>query len=55
MFKKIFDRIEKADVITIFGHVFPDGDCYGSSQGLKALLEECDQLGQLLILQVPFI
>ena len=39
MFKEIFDRIEKADVITIFGHVFPDGDCYGSSQGLKACIE----------------
>ena len=35
MFKEIFDRIEKADVITIFGHVFPDGDCYGSNISIK--------------------
>jgi phosphoesterase RecJ-like protein len=31
----LFDLIKKYDNITIFGHVFPDGDCYGSQIGLK--------------------
>lgn len=33
--KKIFERIKEYDVITIFGHVMPDGDCYGSEIGLR--------------------
>ncbi len=35
---EIKKQIEKYDVITVFGHVFPDGDCYGSQIGLKELL-----------------
>ncbi len=35
---EIKKQIEKYDVITIYGHVFPDGDCYGSQIGLKELL-----------------
>ena len=35
MYQKIWDKIKGADVITIFGHVIPDGDCYGSELGLK--------------------
>lgn len=31
-------KIEKYETITIYGHVFPDGDCYGSQIGLKELL-----------------
>ena len=40
MYKKIWEKIKENDVITIFGHVIPDGDCYGSELGLKnAILE----------------
>ncbi len=37
---EIFEEIKKAKMITIFGHVYPDGDCYGSQVGLKNLLKE---------------
>jgi len=33
-----FKLIEANDTITIFGHLHPDGDCYGSTEGLKAAL-----------------
>ena len=40
MYKKIWDKIKENEVITIYGHVIPDGDCYGSQLGLKnAILE----------------
>ena len=35
MFEGLFDQIKKYDSIVIFGHVFPDGDCYGSQIALK--------------------
>ena len=35
MEKRIFEKIKDNDIITIFGHVKPDGDCYGSQIGLK--------------------
>lgn len=35
MEKEIFAKIKEYDTITIFGHVLPDGDCYGSQVGLK--------------------
>lgn len=35
---EIYRLIEKYDTITIFGHVFPDGDCYGSQIGLREAL-----------------
>lgn len=38
MFEKIIDIIEKHDSIVIFGHINPDGDCYGSAVGLKQAL-----------------
>lgn len=38
--KSILELIEKNDIITIFGHVFPDGDCYGSQLGLRELIKE---------------
>ena len=37
-FKDIFKLIKKYDTITIFGHINPDGDCYGSSLALRELL-----------------
>lgn len=40
MYEDIFKKIEDNDVITIFGHTNPDGDCYGSTQGLKTALQE---------------
>ena len=36
--KEIFNLIKKYDTITIFGHVNPDGDCYGSSLALRELI-----------------
>ena len=36
--KEIFKLIKKYDTITIFGHINPDGDCYGSSLALRELL-----------------
>jgi len=36
--KEIFKVIKKYDTITIFGHINPDGDCYGSSLALRELL-----------------
>lgn len=38
--EQIFSLIEKNDSIVLFGHVFPDGDCYGSSEGLKYALKQ---------------
>ena len=36
--KDIYRLIKKYDVITIYGHVNPDCDCYGSSLGLREIL-----------------
>lgn len=38
MFERIFEEIKKYDSIVIFGHVFPDGDCYGCQMALKEVL-----------------
>lgn len=35
MFEQIIKLIEKHDSIVIFGHLNPDGDCFGSSVALK--------------------
>jgi len=35
----LYRLIQKHDTITIFGHVFPDGDCYGSQIGLKEAIK----------------
>ncbi|MCH5171349.1 MAG: bifunctional oligoribonuclease/PAP phosphatase NrnA [Erysipelotrichales bacterium] len=40
MEKKIYQKIAEYDIITIFGHVMPDGDCYGSQLGLKEAIKE---------------
>lgn len=40
MYKQIWDKIKEAKVITIYGHVIPDGDCYGSQIGLKNAIKE---------------
>lgn len=39
MYKEIWQKIIEADVITLFGHVVPDGDCYGSLLGLRNLIK----------------
>ena len=36
--KEIFNLIKKYETITIFGHINPDGDCYGSSLALRELI-----------------
>ena len=38
MFEKIIAKIEKYDSIVIFGHLNPDGDCYGSQIALRNIL-----------------
>ena len=38
--KQIFEKIEKADSIVIFGHKSPDGDCVGSVMGMKYALSD---------------
>ena len=40
MYRTIWDKISQYDTITIFGHVIPDGDCYGSQLGLKNTIKE---------------
>lgn len=39
MFKEIVSLIERYDSVCIFGHIHPDGDCYGSQIGLRELLK----------------
>ena len=38
MFEKIISKIEQHDSIVIFGHLNPDGDCYGSQIALRNML-----------------
>ena len=38
MFEELLKIIEANDSIVIFGHIFPDGDCYGSQIGLRELI-----------------
>lgn len=38
MFEELRHIIEKNEYIVIFGHINPDGDCYGSQIGLRDLL-----------------
>lgn len=38
MFENIISIIKKYDSIVIFGHLNPDGDCYGSAVGLKHII-----------------
>ena len=40
MFEEIIKKIEQYDSIVIFGHLNPDGDCYGSQIALKAILKK---------------
>ena len=39
MFEEIIAKINQYDSIVIFGHINPDGDCYGSQIGLKSILK----------------
>lgn len=38
--KKLLKIIKQHDVITIYGHINPDCDCYGSSIGLREILRD---------------
>ena len=38
MFEELRKLIEQHDSIVIFGHLYPDGDCYGSQIGLRDAL-----------------
>ena len=40
MYKAILDEIKKYDSIVIFGHVNPDGDCFGSEIALRETLRK---------------
>lgn len=39
MFSKILKSIEENDRIVIFGHKYPDGDCYGAAIGLREIIK----------------
>lgn len=39
MIEEIIKLIEKHDSIVIFGHINPDGDCYGSAVALKQIIK----------------
>ena len=39
MFEELQQIIEKNDSIVIFGHINPDGDCYGSQIGLRDVIK----------------
>ena len=39
MFESIVSKIEQYDSIVIFGHLNPDGDCYGSQIALRNILK----------------
>ena len=38
MFEQVWDLIKKHDSIVIYGHINPDGDCYGAQLGLKEII-----------------
>ena len=38
MFDEILELIRKYDSIVIFGHINPDGDCYGAQVGLREVI-----------------
>lgn len=38
MFDQILELIKKHDSIVIYGHINPDGDCYGSQVGLREVI-----------------
>ena len=38
MFEQIVEKIKKYDSIVIFGHLNPDGDCYGAQVGLREVI-----------------
>lgn len=38
--KEIYKLIKKNDVITIYGHINPDPDCYGSSLALREIIRD---------------
>ena len=40
MFEQIISKIEQYDSMVIFGHLNPDGDCYGSQVALRAILKK---------------
>ena len=40
MFEQITKKIEEYDSIVVFGHLNPDGDCYGSQIALKTILKK---------------
>ena len=38
-FSILLEKIKEYDSIAIFGHIRPDGDCYGSLNGLKNIIQ----------------
>lgn len=39
MYKKILEEISRYESIVIFGHIHPDGDCYGCQVALKEMIK----------------
>ncbi len=40
MYQEVWNKIKAYDSIVIFGHVNPDGDCYGSQIGLRQAIKD---------------
>lgn len=40
MFEELIEKIKEYDSIVIFGHVRPDGDCFGAQVGLKEIIKD---------------
>lgn len=48
-FNELYHTILEHDVITIWGHALPDGDCYGSQVALKQLIKDTFPLKRVYI------
>ena len=50
----IFEKIKEYSSICIFGHISPDGDCYGSQSALKQFIKEIFPTKKVYILGSGF-
>lgn len=48
--KQLINLIQQYPIITIFGHVYPDGDCFGGQVGLKEFILSNFQSKQVFLL-----
>lgn len=52
--KELLNRIKKYDNICIFGHISPDGDCYGAQMALKSFLNRTFKDKNIYVLGTGF-